>query len=257
MNSFGTEFWNERYSKEGFVYGTEPNEFFKETLTNYTNEKIKTGSNSFNDNNTKEPEPLDSGNTENNLKTVRVDYKNSSDEEFQNENVTHYNGLKILLPADGEARNGVFAATLGWDVTSVDQSSTAKEKALKLAAEKNVNINYQIGDLTEMTFPDNNYDAIGLIFFHLPEENRQLIHKKMINTLKPGGIIILEAYEKDQLGRDSGGPQDLDVLYSLEDIITDFIDLDIKIFSKEIVTLNEGAHHSGEAAVIRLVGIKV
>ncbi|MCK9280353.1 MAG: class I SAM-dependent methyltransferase [Melioribacteraceae bacterium] len=214
MSSFGAEFWNERYSGEDFVYGTEPNEFFKESLDKYLEEK-KTQSPS----NTNER-------------------------------------LKILLPADGEGRNGVSAATLGFDVTSIDQSSTAKEKALQLASQKEVEIDYKVGDLNEIELPENYFDAAGLFFFHLPEEQRELIHKKVVNSLKPGGILIFEAYEKDQLGKDSGGPQDLDVLYSLEDIITDFIDLDIKLFSKEITHLNEGPHHNGEAAVIRLIGTK-
>lgn len=72
----------------------------------------------------------------------------------------------------------------------------------------------------------------------------------------PGGKIILEAYDKDQLKYNSGGPKNPDLLYSLEEIYTDFNELGIIAFSKELIHLDESSLHQGEASVIRYVGIK-
>jgi hypothetical protein len=40
----------------------------------------------------------------------------------------------ILFPAEGEGRNVVFAASLGWTVSAFDNSAEGKKKALRLAA---------------------------------------------------------------------------------------------------------------------------
>ena len=72
----------------------------------------------------------------------------------------------------------------------------------------------------------------------------------------PGGTLILEVYEKEQLGKDSGGPQNIDMLYSIEELKDDFADMNLIVLEKKIIFLNESQHHSGEAAVLRLIAVK-
>lgn len=163
---------------------------------------------------------------------------------------------KLLLLGEGEGRNGVYATKLGWDVDAVDWSEKGKEKAEKLSSEFKVRINYIINDLSVYNPKENYYDAVGLIFLHMNPELREDIHRKVVNSLKSGGVVILESYEKEQINNSSGGPKDLDLLYSLEDIFTDFSDLNIVSFSKETIELNESSHHHGQAEVIRYVGLK-
>ena len=161
---------------------------------------------------------------------------------------------KLLLLGEGEGRNGVFAALLGWQVDAVDWSEAGKEKADKFAEEKKVKINYAVKDLSNYTPEENNYDAVGLIFLHLDSELREAVHQKAAASLKSGGVIILESYSKDQIKNNSGGPKNPNLLYSLEEIFSDFADLDIISFSKEKTDLNESKIHTGEADVIRYVG---
>ena len=85
---------------------------------------------------------------------------------------------------------------------------------------------------------------------------RKTFLKKTVQSLKPGGTIIFEAFAKDQLGRDSGGPQDASMLYELEEIKNLFSGLKQLLAVKEIVNLTESKFHSGEASVIRFVGQK-
>ncbi|MCL4548882.1 MAG: class I SAM-dependent methyltransferase [Bacteroidetes bacterium] len=163
---------------------------------------------------------------------------------------------KILFLGEGEGRNSVYAATLGWEVDAVDASYEGKKKADKLAEEKHVKINYTVNDLASYSCRQNYYDAVALIFLHLEEPLRNKVYHMAVGALKNGGRIILESFDKDQLNYNSGGPKEEELLYSLEDIVNDFIELDFAKLSKEIVELNEGKFHEGKGSVVRFVGIK-
>ena len=163
---------------------------------------------------------------------------------------------KALFLGEGEGRNSVYAATLGWKVDAVDYSMVGKQKAIALAKQKNTEINYTVTDLKDFTPLQNYYDLVVIIFLHLPEELRKEVHAKAIDALKSGGRILLEVFDKEQLKYGTGGPPNIDLLYSLEDVYTDFQNLDIEKFSKEIIDLNESSRHRGKACVIRYVGIK-
>jgi len=203
MPKYANDFWNERYSSSEYMYGENPNRFFKEQL-----EKIGAPG-------------------------------------------------KLLLPGEGEGRNAVFAAKLGWQVDAYDQSTEGRLKAIKLADKNNVKINYHIADLLEFTPSKDDYDAIAIIYVHLNKDYRGAFNQKLIHALKPGGKIILEFFSKEQLGKTSGGPQDLNMLYSVDEIKKDFGSLKAVILKEEIINVDEGEKHSGEASVVRFVGEKV
>ena len=163
---------------------------------------------------------------------------------------------RLLLLGEGEGINSVYAATKGWKVDAVDFSQTAKEKALLLAKQNDVNINYTINNLADFIPNENFYEAIGLIFVHLKPNSRNVAHERIVNALKNNGRIILEAFEKQQLGKNSGGPQSEEMLYSIEELKDDFKDLKIHILEEKTVLLDEGDSHKGNASVIKFVGEK-
>lgn len=163
---------------------------------------------------------------------------------------------RILFLGEGEGRNAAYAAKKGWIVDAVDYSEEGKLKADKLAEELGVKINYEISNFENFQPKDNQYDVVGIIFIHLEERIRTALFQNIYNSLKTGGIIIFECFEKDQINFDSGGPKDYELLYSLEEVISGFIDLEFEKLSKEKIFLQEGAGHLGEAAVIRFVGVK-
>ncbi len=174
--------------------------------------------------------------------------------DFFREQVSKLTPGKILLPAEGEGRNAVFAAKKGWAVTAFDSSSMAKIKAEKLAQENNVKINYITVSFDDVTFPIDFFDCIALTYVH--SANRRSNHKKLLTFLKPKGVIILEAFSKEQLKYNSGGPKDINRLFSEDELRTDFASLsNIKIISLE-KDISEGSHHLGKASILRLIGIK-
>jgi len=164
---------------------------------------------------------------------------------------------KLLLPGEGEGRNAVYAARLGWQVDAYDQSVNAQRKALSLAQKNKVKINYSVVDLTKFVPSKNCYDAVAIIFVHLGMEHRAIFNQKIMDSLKAGGKIILELFSKAQLGKTSGGPQDFSMLYSFDEIKKDFGSLKTIVLKEEIINIDEGEKHRGEASVIRFVGEKV
>ncbi len=162
----------------------------------------------------------------------------------------------ILFLGEGEGRNAVNASVKGWNVDAVDFSIIAKEKALNLAEENSVSINYEVADLSQYKPKLNYYDAAAIIFLHLNPEIRSDVYSKVVDSLKPGGTLILEVYEKEQLGKDSGGPKNIDMLYSKEELKNDFNNMKIIGLEKKVINLNESEHHKGEAVVLRLIAVK-
>lgn len=182
--------------------------------------------------------------------------------QFFKERLSRFNPGKILMPADGEGRNGVFAATLGWNVTSFDVSIEGRNKAMELAKEHGVTVEYTVGDFEELDFEKEKFDAIALIYAHFPAEKKSNFHKKLSEYLKPGGLIMLEAFSKSHLEfrkQDPrvGGPLDINVLYSKDEILRDFHNYEIILLEEEEVVLSEGKFHNGKSAVVRFVGRKI
>jgi 2-polyprenyl-3-methyl-5-hydroxy-6-metoxy-1,4-benzoquinol methylase len=201
-----TQVWEDRFGKETFAYGTEPNDFFKAQI-----------------------DILTTGN--------------------------------ILFAAEGEGRNAVYAARKGWNVQAFDISQEGKKKALKLAKTHRVNLDYQIGFLPELNFTPNQLDAIALIYAHFPADIKSDYHQQLEKLLKSGGVIIFEAFSKNHLeyvtaNPNIGGPKDLAMLFSIEEIQHDFPNFEIILLEEKVIELHEGEYHNGTGSVIRFVGRK-
>lgn len=196
------EFWNERYQRDDYIFGTEANDFIR-AMTPY-------------------PAP----------------------------------GMKAFAPADGEGRNGVFLARMGYAVTSVDVSALAVDKAQKLAEQYGVDINAHVGDVFEHDTPQEHFDLAIISFMHfLPEDHERFI-ALVRDCLKPGGLVVMENYTPDQIPLTSGGPKNADMLLTRERVEQDFSSFDIEILRENRRFLAEGPRHQGEAAVIQLVARK-
>jgi SAM-dependent methyltransferase len=201
MSNIDKSNWDERFSNEDYVYGTQPNDFFKNQLG-------------------------------------------------------ILNPGRVLMLGEGEGRNAVYAAKIGWQVDAVDFSDQARLKALKLAAKENVNINYTVSNLNDYPPGSNLYDAIGIIFFHLDKPEIEKIFASAKQALKKGGVIICQVFSKNQIGKKSGGPQIADLLFNSDEIAKLFNELQTIILEESSVLLDEGILHQGEASVINYVGEK-
>jgi len=175
---------------------------------------------------------------------------------FFADQLSQLNPGTIILPCEGEGRNAVYAALNGWKVKAFDSSEAGKIKALELADKKEVTINYTIDDAVTATYPESSADVVAFIYAHFSPSIRKQIHQKAISWLKPGGRIIMEAFNPDQLKNNSGGPKELSMLYTEEMIKEDFKGIQITLLQNLTTELSEGKYHEGKADVIRFEGVK-
>ena len=169
---------------------------------------------------------------------------------------------QILLPAEGEGRNAIFASKLGWIVSAFDMSEQGKFKAEKLAKENKVDIDYTVGEFEELKYQEEQFDAIGLIYAHFTAEKKSKYHKTLDTYLKKGGVIIFEAFSKSNLELNkkkinTNGPKDIDDLFSIDEIKKDFNNYEIVELKEETLNLDEGEYHKGIGSIIRFVGMKM
>ncbi|MBB3329574.1 SAM-dependent methyltransferase [Halomonas campaniensis] len=163
---------------------------------------------------------------------------------------------RVLCLADGEGRNGVYLSGLGHRVTSVDASSVGLRKAARLAEQKGVALTTLHADLTAHEFEPESYDAVVSIFCHVPAAGRPHLHRQVIRALKPGGVLILEAYTPDQVPRDTGGPDTPDRTPTAAELDAAFAELEIALSRECEREVVEGRGHTGPGAVVQFIARK-
>lgn len=193
------EFWNQRFGRDEYVYGTSPNTFLE-----------------------------------------------SSAQFFPASG-------KVLCIAEGEGRNALFLCQQGHTVNAVDLSTEGKAKAERLAQQHGVSLEYAICDLNDFDYGENQWNAIVSIFAHVDSASRKNIYHKAIASLKPGGIFLLESYHPRQLEYGTGGPKDVDMLVTLEDLRTHFQGLEVLHEAELERDVTEGSFHTGNAYVTQLI----
>ncbi len=160
-------------------------------------------------------------------------------------------GCKIFVPGDGYGRNGLWLAKQGFRVSTVDLSPVGVERARRSAQADGLAMFIEEADLATWTWPLGEFDAIASIFLHLPPDLRPQIHARMLAALKPVGLLIIEAFTPAQLQHSSGGPKQLELLYTAEILQEDFTGTEVLELQEAEVDLDEGRLHRGRAAVVQ------
>jgi SAM-dependent methyltransferase len=166
-------------------------------------------------------------------------------------------GLRALVPGDGQGRNGVWLAQRGLLVDTIDVSPLAVAKAQELAKARGAELNIELADLTSWSWPQARYDIVAALYVHFFDADRPRMHRAMLGALKPGGVLLLEAFRIEQLEmkkiHGSGGPKTADMLHSKAKLTSDFEGASILLLEDAVVELDEGHRHKGPAAVVRAI----
>lgn len=164
---------------------------------------------------------------------------------------------KALAVADGEGRNGVWLARQGLDVLSIDFSPAAQAKARALAAEHQVAVDFVEADVHAWPYPEEAFDVVVEIFtqFSTPPD-RARKWAGMRRALKRGGLLIVEGYTPKQLDYGTGGPKQIEQLYTSDMLSQAFGDFADVVIVEEERELHEGSAHSGMSAYIGLTARK-
>jgi SAM-dependent methyltransferase len=166
-------------------------------------------------------------------------------------------GQRALCVADGEGRNSVWLAGQGLQVTAFDFSPVALDKARRLAAGRGVSVRYELASVEGWRWPAGEFDVVAAIFiqFVVPDA-RRVLFERMSASLRPGGLLLLEGYTPAQLKHGTGGPKQVDQLYTEELLRRAFGSLEILELKAYEAELDEGSRHRGMSAVIDLVARK-
>ena len=166
-------------------------------------------------------------------------------------------GQTCLAIADGEGRNGVWLAEQGLQVHSIDSSEVALCKARRLAQSRGVALNFEQADLRQWRWPERCYDVAAAIFIQFvgPVQRVQLF-ENIQRCLKPGGLLLLQGYTTRQLEFGSGGPSQIDNLYTEEVLRIAFSQLEILSMHLHDDVIHEGVGHNGMSALIDMVARK-
>jgi hypothetical protein len=190
--------WEQRYGADGYLYGTEPNDFLRQHV-----DSIPRG--------------------------------------------------RVLCLAEGEGRNAVFLAGQGFEVASIDLTQAGVAKTQRLAKERGVTVDAVTGDLATADLGVQRWDAIISIFAHLPAAVRRDLHKRVVAALVPGGVLLLEAYTPDQIGRGTGGPPTPGLAMTLSDLMRELEGLELVHAIETERDVVEGRAHTGRGSVVQVI----
>lgn len=163
---------------------------------------------------------------------------------------------RVLCLAEGEGRNATFLAAQGYDVSSIDLTEAGVAKTRRLAAERQVAVNAEVGDLATADLGRESWNAIVSIFAHLPPAVRSDLHRRVVAALAPGGVFLLEAYTPDQVGRGTGGPQTADLTMTLAALRQELVGLDVVTGQELERDVVEGPGHTGTGSVVQFIARK-
>jgi SAM-dependent methyltransferase len=163
----------------------------------------------------------------------------------------------VLELGCGQGRNAVFLAGRGYDVTAVDQSAAGLRKAERLAAERGVSLTTVQADLGAFAIEPGHWAGVVSIFCHLPRAVRLPLYAGVVRGLRPGGVLLLEAYTPAQIGRGTGGPSDPEMMMSLDRLKEELPGLEWVVAEEKEREVREGSFHTGLASVVQFIGRRV
>lgn len=162
----------------------------------------------------------------------------------------------VLCLASGEGRNAVYLAGLGHEVTAVDLSQQGLQKTQRLAQEAGLTLHTRHEDLSTIELEPEHYTGILAIFAHLPPPARARMHAQAVRALRPGGVLILEAYRPEQLALGTGGPRNEAMLMRLDALKQELAGLNLEIAREVHRDIQEGVGHSGPSETVQILAVK-
>jgi SAM-dependent methyltransferase len=165
-------------------------------------------------------------------------------------------GGSVLCLAEGEGRNAVFLAGLGFRVTAVDGSTVGLDKLKRLANEKGVNVHSVVADLNDFEIKPNTWDAVVSIWCHVPKSIRIKLHRESVLGLKTNGVFIHESYHPRQLEYKTGGPPTADLMLTADVLVDELKGLHFLKINELDREIHEGKGHNGLSAVVQGIARK-
>jgi SAM-dependent methyltransferase len=163
---------------------------------------------------------------------------------------------RILCLADGEGRNSVWLAGQGHRVTALEASGVALAKARKLAADRGVSVDFHQADILAGDWPGAPFDIVlGVFIQFLDRTRRKDLHRAIAAAVRPGGLVALHGYAPRQIGYGTGGPSQVQNLYTLDGLRADFPGWSVLHAADYDADIREGHGHAGNSALIDFIAV--
>ena len=170
-------------------------------------------------------------------------------------------GKSAMLVADGEGRNSIWLSGQGLRVTACDISPVAIEKAKKLSGARQGGPDFICADMLAANFSEmylqKDFDWVIGIFIQFTNPQERAIQFDLLKRLtRSGGRILLQGYTQKQLEYKTGGPPNLENLYTKEMLEAAFSDWEIEELREYEEVISEGLGHQGMSALIGMIARK-
>lgn len=145
----------------------------------------------------------------------------------------------------GQGRNAIYLAKQGWDVTGFDPADRALARAQELAAKDGVKIKTVLATSESFDFGKEKWDLILISY-----AGGRDVRKQVIESLKPGGLIIVEGFHHDATkGSSIGGG----VVFQTNELLTLFTGFRVLQYEDAQAKADFGP---GQTRVVRLLAQK-
>jgi SAM-dependent methyltransferase len=157
---------------------------------------------------------------------------------------------KVISLSEGEGRNAVYLAKLGFEVTAVDFSSVGLAKAQALANKHQVKIECVLADLNNLNLKPDTWDVVVSVFSQPESSIRQRLNAQLASSLKIGGALIHEskvAEEDDASGKYPG----------VAVLQREIAPMHISFAHQGARILSEGSYHVGSHTTAQILAFRV
>lgn len=128
---------------------------------------------------------------------------------------------RALDLACGEGRNAIWLAAMGWQVTGVDFSDVAIERARKLASAQGVEVDFQVADVTRFEDAPGGRDLVVIAYLQVPRDDRRAVLARAARALAKGGRLFMIGHALRNLEHGHGGPSSAAVLWDPDELRDD------------------------------------
>jgi len=134
---------------------------------------------------------------------------------------------RALDVACGEGRNAIWLANHGWHVVGVDFSAEGLKRAKRLALRSGVadRVDFRLVDVVIDALPAESFDGVIVAYLQLEQGARRAALRNVATAVAPGGTMLVVGHDTTNLAEGTGGPRDVAVLFSPQDVVADLSDL--------------------------------
>jgi len=117
----------------------------------------------------------------------------------------------------GEGRNALWLASLGWKVVAVDFSPAGLAIGRARGEHRRLEVQWVVADATTWVAP-RPVDLVVMAYLQLPHNHFVSALHNSLASLVIGGRLVMIGHDVDNLTQGTGGPQDVSLLNSVEQL---------------------------------------